>query len=144
MLSTRKSLNSSEKFLTLSVLFVRNSWLRIRIRPWILKRLHCSKSIYFLKTLTFMGCSNIGFSLASSLSFFFCKFRSALTKLIALQNLANQRKILKIVKFVVTFNPGAHFSKVPKTFRARKAIPKTATRLFCKAGLFICCKGNKN
>ena len=26
----------------------------------------------------------------------------------------------------------------------RKVIPKTATRLFCKAGLFICCKANKN
>ena len=40
--------------------------------------------------------------------------------------------------------PGARFSKVPRTFRARKAIRKTTTRLFCKAGLFICCKGNKN
>ena len=38
---------------------------------------------------------------------------------------------------------GTCFSKVPKTFRARKAIPNTPTRLFCKAGLFICCKGNK-
>ena len=32
---------------------------------------------------------------------------------------------------------GARFSKVPKTFLARKAIRKTPTRLFCKAGLFI-------
>ena len=40
--------------------------------------------------------------------------------------------------------PGARFSKVPRTFRARKAIRKTATCLFCKAGLFICCRGNKN
>ena len=40
------------------------------------------------------------------------------------------------------FGPGPRFSKVPKTFRARKAIRKTATRLFCKAGFFICCKGN--
>ena len=40
--------------------------------------------------------------------------------------------------------PGTRFSKVPRTFRARKAIRKTTTRLFCKAGLFICCKGNKN
>ena len=39
---------------------------------------------------------------------------------------------------------GAHFSKVPRTFRARKAIRKTTTCLFCKAGLLICCKGNKN
>ena len=39
---------------------------------------------------------------------------------------------------------GARFSKVPRIFRARKAIRKTTTSLFCKAGLFICCKGNKN
>ena len=37
--------------------------------------------------------------------------------------------------------PGARFSKVPKTFRAQNAIRKTPTRLFCKAGLFVCCKG---
>ena len=41
-------------------------------------------------------------------------------------------------------NPGARFSKVPRTFRARKAIRKTTTCLFYKAGLLICCKGNKN
>ena len=42
-------------------------------------------------------------------------------------------------------SPGGRFSKVPKTFRARKAIRKTTTCLFCKAGLFICSsKGNKN
>ena len=40
--------------------------------------------------------------------------------------------------------PGARFSKVPTTFRARKASRKTTTCLFCKAGLFICCKGSKN
>ena len=40
--------------------------------------------------------------------------------------------------------PGARFSKVPNLFRARKAIRKTPTRLFGKAALFICCKGNKN
>ena len=45
---------------------------------------------------------------------------------------------------LLTNNPGACFSKVPKTFRARKAIRKTTTSLFCKAGLFIRCKGNKN
>ena len=28
--------------------------------------------------------------------------------------------------------------------KSRKAICKTPTWLFCKAGLFICCKGNKN
>ena len=45
--------------------------------------------------------------------------------------------------YVTCAFPWARFSKVPKTFWARKAIRKTATRLFCKAGLFICCKGNK-
>ena len=35
------------------------------------------------------------------------------------------------------FCSGALFSKVPKTFRARKAIRKTPARLFCKAGLYI-------
>ena len=40
--------------------------------------------------------------------------------------------------------PVACFSEVPKIFRAPKAICKTPTRLFFKAGLFICCKGNKN
>ena len=29
-------------------------------------------------------------------------------------------------------------------FRVRKAVRKTTTYLFCKAGLLICCKGNKN
>ena len=33
--------------------------------------------------------------------------------------------------------PAAPFSKVPKTFRARNAISKTATRLFCTAGLLV-------
>ena len=42
------------------------------------------------------------------------------------------------------FSPGARFSKVLKPFRALKVIHKTPTRLFCEAGLFICCKGNKN
>ena len=41
-------------------------------------------------------------------------------------------------------SPGARFSKDPKTFRARKAIRETPTCLICKAGLFICCIGNKN
>ena len=40
--------------------------------------------------------------------------------------------------------PGARFSKVPKTLRARKAVRKSPTHLFCISGLFICCKGNKN
>ena len=40
--------------------------------------------------------------------------------------------------------PGAHFLKDPRTFQARKAIRKSTTYLFCKAGLFICCKEKKN
>ena len=40
--------------------------------------------------------------------------------------------------------PWARFSKVLRTFRARKAIRKITTCLFCKADLFTCCKGNKN
>ena len=40
--------------------------------------------------------------------------------------------------------PGVRFSKVRRNFQARKAIRKTTTCLFCKAGLLICCKGNKN
>ena len=34
--------------------------------------------------------------------------------------------------------PSVRSSKDPKTLRARKAIRKTTTRLFCKADLFIC------
>ena len=41
------------------------------------------------------------------------------------------------------WRPVTRFSKVPKTCPVRKAIRKTLTRSFCKAGLFICCKGNK-
>ena len=37
--------------------------------------------------------------------------------------------------------PGARFSKVPKTFRARKAICETANRLFWKADLLTCFQG---
>ena len=40
--------------------------------------------------------------------------------------------------------PEARFSKFPGTFRARKADRKTTTCLFCKAGLIIRCKGNRN
>ena len=40
-------------------------------------------------------------------------------------------------------SPGARFSKVPKTFRARKAICETANRLFWKADLLTCFQGNK-
>ena len=46
--------------------------------------------------------------------------------------------------FGLSSAPGAPFSKVPRTFRARKTIRKTTTYLFCKAGLFIFCKGNEN
>ena len=39
--------------------------------------------------------------------------------------------------------PGAHFSKVPKTFQVRKAICETANRLFWKANPLTCFQGNK-
>ena len=39
--------------------------------------------------------------------------------------------------------PGALFSKVPKTFRARKAICEIANRLFWKADLLTCFQGYK-
>ena len=44
----------------------------------------------------------------------------------------------------IVLPPRAGISNVPRTFRARKAIRKTTTCLFCKAGLLICSKGNKN
>ena len=55
----------------------------------------------------------------------------------------------KDMKFIVEeknvmIRPGARFSKVPRTFQARKAIRKNTTCLFCKADLFTCCKGNKS
>ena len=39
--------------------------------------------------------------------------------------------------------PGGRFSKVPKTFRARKAICESASRLIWKADLLKCFQGNK-
>ena len=41
------------------------------------------------------------------------------------------------------WGPGARFLKVPKTFRARKAICEIANRLFWKADLLTCFQGNK-
>ena len=46
--------------------------------------------------------------------------------------------------YAMQFWPEARFSNVPKTLRAREDIRKTPTRLFCEAGLFTCCKANKN
>ena len=43
-------------------------------------------------------------------------------------------RVLRVSR--VRVYPGARFPKVPKTFRSRKAIPKTPTSLFCKAGFF--------
>lgn len=40
--------------------------------------------------------------------------------------------------------PRGALSIAPKTFRARKAIRKTLTRLFCISVFFICCKGYRN
>ena len=36
------------------------------------------------------------------------------------------------------------FLESPENFSGPKTIRKTATCLFCKAGLFICCRGDKN
>ena len=46
--------------------------------------------------------------------------------------------------YAMQFWPGARYAKVPKTLRAQKIMRKTPTRSFCEAGLFTCCKGNKN
>ena len=40
--------------------------------------------------------------------------------------------------------PQGPVSRKSRKLRIRKAIRKTPTRLFCKAGPLICCKGNKN
>ena len=42
-----------------------------------------------------------------------------------------------------TQSPGARFSEVSKTFRARKAICETANPLFWKADPLTCFQGNK-
>ena len=48
------------------------------------------------------------------------------------------------VRVWILFRPCVRFSKDPKTLRARKAIRNIMICFFYKAGLFICCKGNKN
>ena len=40
-------------------------------------------------------------------------------------------------------NRGPFLKSPENSFWARKAIRKTSTRLFCEAGIFIGCKGNK-
>ena len=57
-------------------------------------------------------------------------------------------KILKFIPagykhFSPFIGPRARFSKVPKTFWARKAVCETANRLFWKAGLLTCYQGNR-
>ena len=61
-----------------------------------------------------------------------------------IRKLVERRKQVNLGLFPNETDLGARLSKVPKTFRARKAIRKTPTFLFCKAGRFICCKGNKS
>ena len=58
--------------------------------------------------------------------------------------IAHPQQSLSLPSWISLSCPVARFWKVPKTFRARKAFPKTPTRSFCKAGLFICCKGEEN
>ena len=45
--------------------------------------------------------------------------------------------LLKFLYRKLTCSPGTRFSKVPKPFRARKTISKTANRLFYKAGFSL-------
>ena len=59
------------------------------------------------------------------------------------QKLDSEKPIGKKTQ-VLCLWPGVRFSKVPISFRARKAIRKITTCVFCKPGFFICCKGNKN
>ena len=54
------------------------------------------------------------------------------------------QSIVRVFACRKRWTPGGRFSKVPRTFRTRKAIRKTTTCLFCKTGLLICCKRNKN
>ena len=74
---------------------------------------------------------------------FICRFPSqemSLTRKV-------KRHVITLIQsdtHLIECRPGARFSKVPKTFRTRKAIRKTPTCLFCKAGFLICCKENKN
>jgi len=76
-------------------------------------------------------------------------FATGLASQITLHTLFKEKSQYKVVcdinPLLNPFSfPRAHFSKVPKTFRAQKASRKTPTHLFCKAGLFVCCKGNKH
>ena len=70
-------------------------------------------------------------------------FKGALSKDIFSKIMPKTNKIHQHPQYY-SQDPGARFSKVPRTFRAQKAIHKTATCLFCRAGLFICCNRNKN
>ena len=57
------------------------------------------------------------------------------------------REFLNIAQAVGAYGPGARsgarFSKVPKTFRAQKAICESTNRLFSKADLLTCFQGTK-
>jgi len=63
------------------------------------------------------------------------------------QNLKHTSRAFKTIVFIhypiVLWRSGARLSKVPKTFRARKAICETVNRLFWKADLSIWSQGNK-
>ena len=71
----------------------------------------------------------------------FTKVTDAMLRLVVL-TVGHSSRFHKLRQKIQT--PGVRFSKDPKTLLAPKAIRKTPTRLFCKAGLFICCKGYKN
>ena len=83
------------------------------------------------------------------------RIRLPLRKKINLNNFHNKakkfrsRKEKNKIKWILCslrscFCPETCFSRVPKNFRPQKVIRKTQTRLLCKAGLFTCCKGNRN
>ena len=63
----------------------------------------------------------------------------------ARENESNPKHAVSLLSAVGTrLEPGNSFSKVPKTFRARKAICEIVNRLFWKTDPLTCFQGNKN
>ena len=61
----------------------------------------------------------------------------------AILRIAQRVFVLLAYPLFSDLSAGWPYSK-DKSFWAGKAICKTLFRLFCKAGLFICCEGSKN
>ena len=94
-----------------------------------------------------MKCNSYGDSNYQHCKYYFTLSFTLLGDLIQLLNRHHfDRRLIVLYVFLstVSLGSGARFLKVPKTFRARKAIGKTPIRLFCEAGLFICCRANQN